>query len=66
MCIRDRFKVDFELPLTNGIYGNSLRFGAKYASKTKDRNTLCYDYADAYKYAFDKDYICLLYTSRCV
>ena len=44
-----KFKVDFELPLTNGIYGNSLRFGAKYASKTKDRNTLCYDYADTYK-----------------
>ena len=53
MCIRD----SFELPLTNGIYGNSLRFGAKYASKTKDRNTLCYDYADAYKDAFDKDYM---------
>lgn len=52
-----KFKVDFELPLTNGIYGNSLRFGAKYASKTKDRNTLCYDYADAYKDAFDKDYM---------
>ena len=52
-----KFKVDFELPLTNGIYGNSLRFGAKYASKTKDRNTLCYDYADAYKDTFDKDYM---------
>ena len=52
-----KFKVDFELPLTNGIYGNSLRFGAKYASKTKDRKTLCYDYADAYKDTFDKDYM---------
>jgi len=52
-----KFKVDFELPLTNGIYGNSLRFGAKYASKTKDRNTLCYDYADTYKDTFDKDYM---------
>lgn len=60
-----KFKVDFELPLTNGIYGNSLRFGAKYASKTKDRNTLCHDYADAYKDAFDKDYMNNL-TSRFV
>ena len=31
--------------------------GAKVRLKTKDRNTLCYDYADAYKDAFDKDYM---------
>ena len=40
-----KFKVDFELPLANGIYGNSLKFGAKYASKTKTA-MYCYDYAE--------------------
>lgn len=52
-----KFKLDFELPLTNGLYGNSLKFGAKYASKTKDREVTCYDYAGAYKATYDTDYM---------
>lgn len=52
-----KFKVNFELPLTNGIYGNSLKFGAKYVSKTKDRDVICYDYADAYKDTYDTEYM---------
>lgn len=52
-----KFKVDFELPLVNGIYGNSLKFGAKYASKTKNRDVTCYDYADAYKDTYQTEYM---------
>ena len=52
-----KFKVDFELPLANGIYGNSLKFGAKYASKTKNRDVTVYDYADAYKDAYKTAYM---------
>ena len=52
-----KFKVNFELPLTNGIYGNSLKFGAKYVSKTKDRDVFCYDYADSYKDTYDTEYM---------
>ena len=52
-----KFKANFELPLTNGIYGNSLKFGAKYVSKTKDRDVICYDYADAYKDTYDTEYM---------
>lgn len=52
-----KFKVNFELPLTNGIYGNRLKFGAKYVSKTKDRDVICYDYADAYKDTYDTEYM---------
>ncbi|MBB4044460.1 TonB-dependent receptor [Bacteroides reticulotermitis] len=43
-----KFKVDFELPLTNGFYGNKLKFGAKYASKTKDKEVTAYDYTKSY------------------
>ena len=39
-----KFKVNFELPLSQGKYGNSLRFGGKFTSKNKSRDHTFYDY----------------------
>ena len=41
-------KLDFELPLAQGDFGNSLKFGAKYTHKHKTRENICYDYAGGY------------------
>lgn len=41
-------KVDFELPLTGGLFGNSLKFGAKYTNKHKTLDASKYDYTDGY------------------
>lgn len=32
-----KFRLNFELPLMKGLYGNTLRFGGKYTNKEKDR-----------------------------
>lgn len=37
-------RINFELPLANGLYGNKLKFGAKYTSKDKKRNVSFYEY----------------------
>lgn len=39
-----KFRLNFELPLMKGLYGNSLRFGGKYTNKEKDRETTMYKY----------------------
>ena len=39
-----KFRLNFELPLAKGLFGNTLRFGGKYNSKTKDRETEWYKY----------------------
>lgn len=49
-------KVDFELPLVNGLFGNSLKFGAKYTHKHKTKDVLCYDYKDGYEDIYGTDY----------
>lgn len=49
-------KVDFKLPLANGLYGNKIKFGAKYTNKHKVKNIVCYDYTDGYKDLYEKDY----------
>lgn len=41
-----KFRVDFELPISRGDYGNSLKFGAKYTTKDKIRETSFFDYTD--------------------
>ncbi len=41
-------RLNFTLPLTNGLYGNTLKFGAKYTSKEKDKQVHTFDYADAF------------------
>ena len=50
-------KVDFELPLASGLYGNSLKFGAKYTNKHKTKEVLCYDYKDGYEDTYGTDYM---------
>lgn len=40
-------KVDFELPISKGRFGNALKFGAKYTSKDKGRETSYYEYQDS-------------------
>ncbi len=37
-------RINFTLPLTNGLFGNTLKFGAKYTSKDKTRERALYDY----------------------
>lgn len=37
-------RINFTLPLAKGLYGNKLKFGAKYTSKNKTRNTSYYEY----------------------
>ena len=52
-----KVKVDFELPLASGLYGNSLKFGAKYTHKHKTKEVLCYDYKDGYEDTYGTDYM---------
>ena len=40
-------RINFTLPLSKGLYGNTLKFGYKYTRKDKERNTEYYDYSDA-------------------
>ena len=37
-------RLNFSLPLTNGLYGNTLKFGAKYTSKDKTRDMSYFEY----------------------
>ncbi len=37
-------RLNFTLPLMEGLYANRLKFGAKFTSKNKSRNTSFYDY----------------------
>lgn len=39
-----KFRLNFELPLMKGLYGNTLRFGGKYTNKEKNRETTMYKY----------------------
>ena len=39
-----KFRLNFELPLMKGLYGNTLRFGGKYTNKEKDKETTMYKY----------------------
>ena len=43
-----KFRLNFELPLAKGLFGNTLRFGGKYTNKTKDRETEWYKYDEAF------------------
>lgn len=44
-----KFRLNFELPLTEGRYGSKLRFGGKYTVKDKKKETHCYDYIEPYE-----------------
>lgn len=39
-----KFRMNFELPLAQGLYGNSLKFGGKFTSKDKSRETRFFEY----------------------
>lgn len=39
-----KFRLNFELPISHGDYGNTLKFGGKFTSKSKSRETYCYEY----------------------
>ena len=49
-----KFRMNVELPMAQGLYGNKLRLGAKYAAKTKEKETHCYDYIAPYEQASDE------------
>ncbi len=40
-------RINFTLPLSKGLFGNTLKWGYKYTYKDKERNTAYYDYTDA-------------------
>ena len=48
-------KIDFKLPLTKGAWGNSLRFGAKFVRKSKDKEIDFYEYTPIDEKAFDQE-----------
>lgn len=52
-----KLRLNFELPLYNGPFGNTLKFGAKYQHKDKERETHCYDFADAYESTYGDDWL---------
>lgn len=52
-----KFKVNFLLPLGHAATYGKLRWGAKYVSKEKDRETHNYDYIDAYSEKYGLDWI---------
>lgn len=52
-----KFRMNFELPLTKGLYGSTLKFGGKYTAKEKERETLWYNYADAYEETLDDEWM---------
>ena len=49
-------KVDFDLPLASGLYGNSLKFGAKYTHKHKTNDVITMDYTDGYADTYGDEY----------
>ena len=48
-----KFRLNFELPLNNGLYANKLRFGGKYVDKSKKKEVHCFDYIEPYEEAFE-------------
>ena len=52
-----KFRLNFELPVSKGLYGNTLRFGGKYADKSKRRETHCYDYIEPYETLYGDEWM---------
>lgn len=52
-----KFRLNFELPLTEGRYGSKLRFGGKYTVKDKKKETHCYDYIEPYEEQYDETWM---------
>ena len=47
-----KFRLNFELPLNQGLYANKIRFGAKYTDKSKKKEVHCFDYIEPYEEAY--------------
>lgn len=43
-----KFRLNFKLPLMRGIYANTLKFGAKFTDKTKEKNKQKFGYVSDY------------------
>ena len=52
-----KFHLDFELPFRKGEFGNKLKFGAKYAHKSKTKDIVQYEYQDDYTDKYGNDYM---------
>lgn len=52
-----KMKLNFELPLASGAYGNKIKFGGKYTYKTKTKEVVSFDYADGYDEVYGKEYM---------
>jgi len=52
-----KFRLNFELPLSSGAFGNKIKFGGKYTHKDKKREIHCYDYIDVYEKEFGEDWM---------
>ena len=50
-----KLAANFKLPLQKGIYGNSIRFGAKLVNKNKDKDKQFYEYTPTDKKGFNQD-----------
>lgn len=49
-------RVNFDLPISQGAWGSTLKFGAKYIAKDKERETNCFAYEDAYEDAYGNEW----------
>ena len=49
-------RVNIEIPLLSGAFGSTLKFGAKYAHKNKERETHCFDYVEVYENTFGEEW----------
>lgn len=49
-------RLNFELPLSSGLYGSTLKWGGKFTSKTKDKDKHCFSYIDDYEETMADDW----------
>jgi len=51
-----KFRINFNLPLSSGPFGNKLKFGAKYVSKDKAREVHRFDFSEVYEGQFQDEW----------
>jgi len=52
-----KVRINFELPLSSGAFGNVLKFGAKYAHKDKEREVHCFDFSNVYETLYAEEWM---------
>jgi len=52
-----KFRINFELPLSTGAFGNKIKFGAKYVHKDKKREVHCFDFSGVYEDQFGSEWM---------